>query len=132
MTDIMNIAELTPRSRHVDVKVHVIEKGPTKEVVSRKDGSTYKVAEILVGDPSGCILLNAWNDDINVIEEGKPYFIQNGYINVFKSSMRLNLGRNGQLKRIDEDIQVNQTVNMSEKEVESGFNPRSNYRSGKY
>lgn len=131
MADIMNIAELTPQSRHVDVKVHVIEKGPAKEVVSRKDGSTYKVAEILVGDPSGCILMSAWNDDITVIEEGKNYFIQNGYINVFKSSMRLNLGRNGQIEKIDEDIHVSQDVNMSEKEVEGRFKPRSNYKSGR-
>ena len=128
MADVMNIAKLTPQSRHVDVKVHVIEKGPTKEVVSKKDGSTYRVAEILVGDPSGCILMSAWNDDIALIEEGKSYFVQNGYINVFKSSMRLNMGKNGQLEKIDEDIPVNLNVNMSEKEVESGYS--RSYRSG--
>ncbi|KYK37797.1 MAG: hypothetical protein HXS46_10980 [Theionarchaea archaeon] len=129
--ELMKIADLGPGSRNVNAKVHVIEKGEPREVVSRRDGSTYQLAEVLVGDPSGCILMSAWNEDINLIEEGANYKIINGYVNVFKNSMRLTLGRKGQLERIDEEIQANKEVNLSVKEVKSRFNPRT-YGSGGY
>ena len=124
MEPLMHIAELSPRSRSVNVKVHVIEKGEENEVVSRKDGSTYRVAEALVGDSSGCVLMSLWNEDIALVEEGGNYQILNGYVSIFKNSMRLNLGRNGQLEKIDEEVEANQEVNMSEKEFESRFRPR--------
>ncbi len=124
MEPLIHIAELSPRSRSVNVKVHVIEKGEENEVVSRKDGSTYRVAEALVGDSSGCVLMSLWNEDIALVEEGGNYQILNGYVSIFKNSMRLNLGRNGQLEKIDEEIEANQEVNMSEKEFENRFRPR--------
>lgn len=120
----MQIAELNPRSRGVNLKVHVIDKGPENEVVSRKDGSTYRVAEALVGDPSACVLMSLWNETIGIVEEGKNYHIQNAYITIFKNSMRLNLGRNGTMEKIDEEIKPNEEVNVSEKHYESGFKPR--------
>jgi len=129
--ELMRIAELNPRSRDVNVKVHVVSKGPENEVVSRKDGSTYRVAEALVGDPSGCVLMSLWNETIAAVEEGENYQIANGYVTLFKSSMRLNLGRNGTMERIDEEIQANQEVNMSEKEYERRFRPqRDSFKRG--
>ncbi|MBU7044007.1 MAG: single-stranded DNA-binding protein [Theionarchaea archaeon] len=132
--EIMSVAELTRSSRKVNIKVHVVRKNPTNQVVSRKDGSTYDIAEALVGDPSGCILMTLWNEDIKLVEEGKNYHIFNGYVSVFKNSMRLNLGRNGTLEKIDEDIAANEKVNVSEKTVESTFKPRRSYntRSNRY
>jgi replication factor A1 len=126
----MSIAELAPSSRKVNVKVHVIRKNPTRQVTSRKNGSTYDIAEALVGDPSGCILMTLWNEDINLVEEGKDYHIFNGYVSVFKNSMRLNLGRNGTLEKIDEDIVANEEVNVSEKTVESHYKPRRSFGKG--
>lgn len=129
--ELMRIAELNPRSRDVNVKVHVVSKGPGNEVVSRKDGSTYRVAEALVGDPSGCVLMSLWNETIAAVEEGENYQIANGYVTLFKSSMRLNLGRNGTMEKIDEEIQANQEVNMSEKEYERRFRPqRDSFKRG--
>jgi replication factor A1 len=121
---LMQIAELSPYSRGVNLKVCVINKGQETEVVSRKDGSVYRVAEALIGDPSACVLMSLWNETIAMVEEGSNYKITNAYITVFKNSMRLNLGRKGTMEKIDEEIQANQDVNMSEKRYESQFNPR--------
>jgi replication factor A1 len=128
--EVMSIAELTPSSRKVNVKVHVVRKDPTRQVTSRKTSSTYDIAEALVGDPSGCILMTLWNEDINLMEEGKDYHIFNGYVSVFKNSMRLNLGRNGTLEKIDESIEANEEVNVSEKTVESRYKPRRSFGKG--
>lgn len=122
--ELMHIAELNPRSKSVNVKVHVISKGPENEVVSRKDGSVYRVAEALVGDPSGCVLMSLWNETIPLVKEGENYNITDGYVTLFKNSMRLTLGRNGTIEKIDEGVQANQEVNMSEKKYESRFRPR--------
>ena len=129
METLMQIAELNPSSRSVNVKVHVINKGPENEVVSRKDGSIFRVAEALVGDSSGCILMSLWNEDIASVEEGMNYQITNGYITVFRESMRLNLGRNGQMEKIDEEIQPNEENNVSDRKVENRFRPRRDYKS---
>ncbi|MBU7033335.1 MAG: single-stranded DNA-binding protein [Theionarchaea archaeon] len=130
MEDIIPVADLTPSLRKANIKVHVVRKHPTNQVTSRKDGSTYEIAEALVGDPSGCILMTLWNEDIDLMEEGKDYHIFNGYVSVFKNSMRLNLGRSGTLQKIDEKIVANEEVNISEKNIESPFRPRRSYNRG--
>lgn len=124
MESLMQIAELNPYSRGVNLKVHVISKGQETEVVSRKDGSVYRVAEALIGDPSACVLMSLWNETIAMVEEGANYQITDAYVTVFKNSMRLNLGRNGTMEKIDEEVQANQDMNMSEKRYESQFKPR--------
>jgi replication factor A1 len=130
----MQVAELNPSSRSVNLKVHVVSKSPEREVVSRKDGSTYRIAEALVGDPSACVLMSLWNETIALVDVGKAYHIQNGYVTVFKNSMRLNLGRNGTIDKIDEEITANEEINMSDKHYESRFRPRrdSFRKSGEY
>ncbi len=124
MEPLMQVAELNPASRSVNLKVHVISKGPETEVVSRRDGTVHRVSEALVGDPSACVVMSLWNETIDSVEEGKNYSVVDGYITLFKNSMRLSLGRGGQIEKIDEEIQANQQVNMSDKEYESRFRPR--------
>lgn len=124
MVEYTKIADLKPSSRSVEARFHVVEKGETREVTSRKDGSTYRICEALVGDPSGCILMSVWEEDIKKINEGENYVLHNGYINVFKNSMRLNIGRKGEIEKIDEEIEANTDNNVSEKKVESRYRPR--------
>ena len=56
------VGNLTPQSRRINVTVKVVSKNPVREVVSRRDGSTHRVTEALVGDETGSILLNLWDD----------------------------------------------------------------------
>jgi ssDNA-binding replication factor A large subunit len=46
---------------------------------------------------------------------GSTVKIKNGFVALYKGSMRLSLGRFGTLEKIDEDIIVNESINFSEK-----------------
>ncbi|MFQ6081497.1 MAG: single-stranded DNA-binding protein, partial [Candidatus Bathyarchaeia archaeon] len=81
-----------------------------------RDGSTHQVAEALVGDETGCILLNLWDEDIGRFEVGDVIQIRNGYVRLFRGSMRLNIGRYGEAERLEEEMaEVNTENNLSER-----------------
>jgi len=113
----MEISELRPFAKKVDVAVKAISKGEIRDVVSKQDNTPLRVTEILVGDKSGVIQLTLWNDDIEKVEEGKCYKISNGYTTTFRNSLRLNIGKYGTLESSEDDIkEVNTENNISEKE----------------
>ena len=112
----MKIENLKTYSRRVNVKVKVLSKTESREVTSKRSGSTFNVAEALVGDETGCVLLDLWEDDIEKFDEGDVVSIRNGYVKLFRGSMRLNIGRYGQAEKIEEDMpEVNTENNLSEK-----------------
>jgi len=114
--EFMKVGDLKTYSRRVNVKVKVLSKTEPREVTSSRSGSTFHVAEALVGDETGCVLLDLWDDDIKKFEEGEVISIRNGYVKLFRGSMRLNIGRYGQAEKIEEDIpEVNTENNLSER-----------------
>ncbi len=115
----MQISELRPFSKKVDLTIKVLEKNEVREVNSKLDNRTHKVTEALVGDASGTILLTLWDDGIDKVEIGKSYKIGNAYTSLFKNSLRLNVGRYGTLADAEAEItEVNQENNLSEKEFQ--------------
>ncbi len=68
-----------------------------------------------MGDKTGCILLTLWNEDIDKMENEKVYLLTNVYTSIFKGSLRLNVGRYGNMQAIDEEIpsEVNEDNNLS-------------------
>ncbi|MDO8647116.1 MAG: hypothetical protein Q7R70_01740 [Candidatus Diapherotrites archaeon] len=114
----MQINELRPFAKKVDVVVKAVGKNEVREVSSKLDNSTHKVTEAKVGDASGTILLTLWDDMIDKVEEGKTYKISNGYTSLFQNKLRLNIGRYGTLEDSTEEITVDETNDMSEKEFE--------------
>lgn len=128
----MQISELRPFSKKVDLTVKILEKNEVREVSSKLDNSTHKVTEALVGDASGTILLTLWDDSIDKVEIGKSYKIGNGYTSLFKNSLRLNIGRYGTLADAEAEVaEVNQENNLSEKEFQQQRR-FGGYRSGGY
>ena len=87
------IGDLTSYSRRIYTVVKVISITETREVTSRRDMSTHRVAEALVGDETGTIYMTLWDDVLDSIEDDQVLEIKDAYINLFKGSMRLNLGR---------------------------------------
>ncbi|MGC8936525.1 MAG: single-stranded DNA-binding protein [Candidatus Methanomethylicaceae archaeon] len=113
MSEVKKIEELNPASRGVDVLVKILEVNPSKEV-STRDGSSHSVAEALVGDETGCVLLSLWDDDIQKVKVGQTVSIKNGYVTLFRGSIRLNVGRYGTMELVTEEIpQVNTENNIS-------------------
>jgi len=111
------ISELKPFMKKVDIEGKVIGKNEIREVTSKLDNSSHKVTEVLIGDDSGCVLLTLWDEAIDKVEEGKSYKVVNGYTSTFKNSLRLNVGRYGELSDGGEIAEVNSENNISEKEI---------------
>ncbi len=120
-TGAAKIESLGVNSRGINAVVKVVEKKDEKDIVSRIDGATHKVAEFLVGDPSGSIIMSLWDDAIGQVEIGKSYQIENARVIVFNNSMRLSPGRLGKVSPASEDVEANTQNNVSEKHVERPF-----------
>ena len=111
------ISSLRPYQKRVDVKGKILEKNEIREVQSKFDSKAHKVTEVSIGDSSGIILVTLWDDMIDKVEVGKSYDIKNGYTSLFKSSLRLNVGRYGELSEASEEVSgVDESNNISEKE----------------
>jgi replication factor A1 len=109
--------------------VKVVSKNPVREVVSRRDGTSHRVTEALVGDETGTVLLTLWDDTIDSVSDGDVVVVNNGYVRLFRGSMRLNIGRFGSLEASEEDVEeVNTTNNMSDRQYEEERRYSSGYR----
>jgi len=113
----VKVESLDPESRQVNVTVKVVSKGQARETTSRRDGSTHRVVDALVGDETGSVYLTLWDDNIDKVNEGQTINIKNGYISLFRGSMRLNIGRYGSLEASSQAVEnVNTDNNLSSKE----------------
>lgn len=99
--------------KYLNLKFKVVSVSDPKEVVSRKDGSSHRVAEAVIGDETGIVTMTLWDDTIDKVEAGKTYQVTNAFMSLFKNHMRLNLGRHSELSEIDEEINVNAEKDMS-------------------
>jgi replication factor A1 len=117
----MKVEELKPRTRQIELHFQVASIGEQREVVSRRDGSTHNLVEVVVGDETGTVIMTLWDDDIGKVEEGKTYKLENGYTTLFRGTIRLNSGRYGTIEELDEEIEANTENNISEKEFKSSF-----------
>jgi replication factor A1 len=131
----VKVETLTPNSRQINTTVKVVSKSPVRETVSRRDGSVHKVTDVLVGDETGSVYMTLWDDNIENVKEEDVIDIKNGYIGLFKGSMRLNLGRYGSYTASSSMIEsVNTENNLSDKqyEQERRYRPRYGGRGDRY
>ena len=112
----MEVANLRPSMKNVDVTVKVSEVVDEKEVTSRKDGRTHRLVEYLVGDPSGAVILSLWDEGADAVQPGDYVRIENGYTTVVRGHLRLNVGRYGKIVKVEGDFEVNKENNVSERE----------------
>jgi len=112
------IGSLTPNSNRFSVTFKCIEIEPPRQV---KDGLT--VANVLVGDETGVINLNVWNEKIDLMKKGESYVLKNAYVNTFQNKMKLNQSKSGILEISKTKIQkINKANNVSEKDFEASSN----------
>lgn len=114
------ISELGSFSRRINTVVKVVSKTPPREVTSKEDGSAHKVAEALVADDTGSVYMTLWDDDVDEVEEDQVLRLNNAYMNTFKGSLRLNIGRYGSRETLEEDPfdELNLENNLSAKQME--------------
>jgi len=116
----MQISELKPFQKRVDLSFKVVEVREAKEVQSKLDNTTHKVAEAVVADSSGSILLTLWDDAITKVAQGKSYKLGNGFTSLFQNTLRLNIGRQGTIEETEDIGEVNKENDVSSKEFERG------------
>jgi len=116
----VKVNELTPNSKAVNVIAKVVSKGEVRSTTSGRDYTAHRVVDALVGDETGCIYLNLWDDNIDKVKEGDVLKIKNGYVNLFRGNMRLNIGRYGSFEVVAEPQikEVNTENNLSSKQYE--------------
>ena len=114
------VSELTPTSRAVNVIAKVVSKSEIREISGGRDGADHRVCDALVGDETGCVYLTLWDDNIEKVNENDTVKVGNGYINLFKGNMRLNVGKYGTLEVAEEEFtgDVNTENNLSDKVYE--------------
>jgi len=117
--ELLKIEKLTPNSREVNTIVKVISRSEVRNVTGR-DYSVRRVADALVGDETGCVYLTLWDDNIDKISDESSLRITNGYVNLFRGNMRLNIGKYGSFKLLEESpiTEVNTENNLSNKRYE--------------
>jgi replication factor A1 len=123
----VKVGELTPTSRAVNVIAKTVSKSEVRSIASGRDGAPHRVCDALVGDETGCVYLTLWDDNIEKVNEGDTVSIKNGYVNLFRGNMRLNVGRYGTLEIAEQPLEgeVNTENNLSTKVYEQ---PRRPYR----
>ncbi|NIR87023.1 hypothetical protein GWO13_05390 [Candidatus Bathyarchaeota archaeon] len=137
--NLVKVESLTPDSREVNTVVKVVSKSEVRNVTGR-DYSMHRVADALVGDETGCLFLTLWDDNIDKVEEGAALRITNGYVNLFRGNMRLNIGRYGSFEVLEKSpiSEVNTEKNLSDKRYERRryrrprYGGRRSYRKGRY
>jgi replication factor A1 len=121
----VKVGELTPDSRAVNVLAKVVSKSEIRDIAAGRDGSAHRVSDALVGDETGSVYLTLWDDNITKVNEGDTISVKNGYINLFRGNMRLNIGRYGTLGVSDQALagDVNTENNVSSKVYEQPTRP---------
>ena len=110
----IKIEDLEPYEKKFNLKFKVLEQKNEKEVIDHENPYfSHKLGEFIVADDTGSIILSAWNEDIKLLEEEKVFKIENGFVNLYRDSMRLVVGKHGELTPIEEDFPVNVSNNRS-------------------
>ena len=119
------VGELTPQSRAVNVTAKVVSKSEIREIPLGRDGNAHKVCDALVGDETGSVYLTLWDDNIEKVNEEDTLRIENGYVTLFKGSMRLNIGKYGKMAPAEKPFEgeVNTENNVSSKTYEQERRP---------
>lgn len=134
--ELKKIGELNSYSRRVNTLVKVVSMTETREVTSRMDQSTHRVADALVGDDTGSIYLTLWDDTIDQVREQQFLNIKNAYVTLFRGSMRLNLGRYGSIEEVDaapfEEVNLDNNLSSRSFEQGSSFGTRAEGRNRRF
>lgn len=114
ITDI-KLADLKPFQNKFRLTFKVIEKEEEREVRNRNNPEeTHRISNVTVADDTACIVLTAWDSDIDQLNEDQYYQLENGFCNLFNDSMRLVRGKFGEFSEIEEDFEPNLALNRSD------------------
>lgn len=114
----VKIGELRPYQNRFRVVYKVIDKGEVREITSRKTpDEIHRMCNVTVADDTGTIILTAWDDDIDFHEVEEMYAMINGYVNIYRDSMRLARGRYGHFEATEASFDEVNLENRRSEEI---------------
>ncbi|MFH0862221.1 MAG: single-stranded DNA-binding protein [Candidatus Altiarchaeota archaeon] len=125
--EFIRVGELSPKSKRVNTSFKVVSLDSVKNVRSKKDRTQHAVTEAIVGDGTGTVLLTLWDDSLEKVTEGKTYQLINGYVTLFKGSIRLNIGKYGEIQEVADLGEVKKDNDVSKKVYDDEFGRRRPY-----
>ena len=93
------LKSLKPKQSDVNVEGVIKEVSPAREF--QKYGKPGRVANSIIEDDSGQMVLTLWNEDVDKFKEGDKIRVVNGYVNEWRGDLQLTAGRAGSLEKID-------------------------------
>lgn len=119
------VADLQPGTKGLNLILKVVSITPAVERVGHDN--TLKIVEATVGDETGCVILSARNEQVDLLKQGATIVIRNGRVDLFNKRMRLKVDKWGRLQTLDEgrkattvqlndNFVVNSSINVSNKE----------------
>ncbi|RDE14355.1 MAG: hypothetical protein C4K47_04190 [Candidatus Thorarchaeota archaeon] len=122
---VATVSELKPSMRNISIVFKVLEMTEPREVTSREDGQSHRIVDAKVGDKTGTVIVPLWDDAIERVKVGSTYKLENGYTGLFRSNLRLNIGRFGVISEATEEIaDVNTSNDVSAVEHERVYRGR--------
>ncbi|RGB24349.1 hypothetical protein C1646_505158 [Rhizophagus diaphanus] len=107
------VADLKPDQHQVNLKVKVIAQIIIGEVDDYPTWTKIKVAEILIGDSTGCIIMKAMNDQINLLQPNNTVNIHNARVEMYRGFMRIVVDQNTSAEITIEDNNENSFNNIN-------------------
>lgn len=81
------ISEIKPNSGKINIIVTIINKISIRSF--DRGGEKHRVAEFLVGDQTGVIILVIWDELIEKVQIGKTYLIKNIRPKIYMNQLRI-------------------------------------------
>ena len=123
----VSISEFRPYLNRFKVIFKVVGKDEIVEVQNRDNpDEKHNMSNIKIADTTGSIILTAWDNDIDLLEENKYYSLTNGYVNLYRDSMRLARGKFGEFEEVEADFEPSLELNRSDEKHQR--RPRRNFR----
>lgn len=99
----MRIRDLRPGMKHVDIKVRILSLSEPIKITSR-EGVERQLVEAQVGDSTGTSVLALWNERVGSVNVDDVMQIRNGFVTSFKGEVRLNVGKYGEMAKIEDPL----------------------------
>jgi replication factor A1 len=95
----LNIRDLKPGMRSVNIKVTVSEILKPKQIMTGK-GVEHEILEAKVEDETGVMMLVLWDERVLPLKVGDVLQIENGFVTSFKGEWRINVGKYGEIAKV--------------------------------
>ena len=90
----MKVRDLKPTTKQVSLVAKVVNIGERKTIDS-KFGPARQLAEAVIGDDTGTVILSLWEAQIDQVKDGDVLQVNNGYVSIVRGHIRLNVGKYG-------------------------------------